>query len=132
MDFSINREYIYLIREREYIRCNLPIYKIGKTKQEPHKRFQGYPKDTEGLILIQVQNCDKSEKLLLKRFKEKYRHVHAAGAEYFEGDINNMIQSIIEVALPIYNTDSVVFDTTKPGEAVVEALLQRVALMLGW
>ena len=34
-----NKQYIYLIQEREFIKCKEPIYKIGKTKQECLKEF---------------------------------------------------------------------------------------------
>ena len=37
-----NSEYIYLLQEREFIKTNEPIYKIGKTKQECLKRIINY------------------------------------------------------------------------------------------
>ena len=45
MDKEIGKtgEYIYLIQERESIRCKDNIYKIGKTKQKPMKRVSAYP-----------------------------------------------------------------------------------------
>lgn len=33
-------QYIYLLQEREFIKTNENIYKIGKTKQENCKRFK--------------------------------------------------------------------------------------------
>ena len=37
-------EYIYLLHEREFIKTNENIYKIGKSKQENTKRISSYPK----------------------------------------------------------------------------------------
>jgi hypothetical protein len=31
-------EYIYLLQEREFIKTNEPIYKVGRTKAEHNKR----------------------------------------------------------------------------------------------
>lgn len=52
-------EYIYLLQEREFIRLNEPIYKIGKTK-------------TRLLLQIIYNDCDNSEKELIQLFKNKY------------------------------------------------------------
>lgn len=37
-------EYVYLVREREFLRLNEPTFKVGKTKNEPNSRLGGYPK----------------------------------------------------------------------------------------
>jgi hypothetical protein len=38
-----NNEFIYLIKEREFIKTKEPIYKIGKTKQKNLQRIKSYP-----------------------------------------------------------------------------------------
>jgi len=40
-------EYLYILREREFLNLRNPIYKIGKTRQEPNSRLSGYPKGSE-------------------------------------------------------------------------------------
>lgn len=35
--------YIYLLQEREFIKTNENVYKVGMTKKENHKRFNQYP-----------------------------------------------------------------------------------------
>jgi len=47
-----HEEYIYLIREREFIKTNEPIYKIGKTKQPCLNRLYNYPKGTALIFQI--------------------------------------------------------------------------------
>jgi hypothetical protein len=86
--------YIYLIQEREFIKTNEPIYKIGKSKQDAMKRMNQYPKGSICLLHINCDDCDKTEKILIKLFKNKYKHKSNIGNEYFEGDSNNMMEDI--------------------------------------
>jgi hypothetical protein len=97
-------EYIYLLQEREAIRLNEPVYKVGKTKQENLKRISSYPNGTELLIQIKCDNCDAIEKDLIKLFKEKYEQKTDMGTEYFEGDSNEMIKDIYKA---VFKDDSV-------------------------
>jgi len=86
--------YIYLIQEREFIKTNEPIYKIGKSKQDAMKRMNQYPKGSICLLHINCDDCDKTEKILIKLFKNKYKHKSNIGNEYFEGNSNNMMEDI--------------------------------------
>ena len=97
-------EYIYLLQEREAIRLNEPVYKVGKTKQENLKRISSYPNGTELLIQIKCDKCDTIEKDLIKLFKEKYDQKTDMGTEYFEGDCNEMIKDIYKA---VFKDDSV-------------------------
>ena len=62
----MNQETCYILREREFIRLNENIYKIGKTKQPINKRLSQYPKGSELLLCLKVNNCDKFEKNIIK------------------------------------------------------------------
>lgn len=65
-----NKEFIYLLQEREFIKTKEHIYKIGKTKQEKLKRIKSYPNGSELLLYTVCNNCDEIEKtimLFLKR-----------------------------------------------------------------
>lgn len=86
--------YIYMLIEREFINSKKNIYKIGKTKQEPHKRFYGYPKDTRIIYLREVTDCDKCETDILNLFKNKFKLKKEIGREYFEGNKNDMVNEI--------------------------------------
>ena len=60
----MNPQYIYLLREREFIKTKENIFKIGKTKQLNNIRFSQYPKDSNLLLQISCNNCDILEKKL--------------------------------------------------------------------
>jgi regulator of replication initiation timing len=83
-------QYIYLIREREFIRLNEQTYKIGKTKNEPNTRLSGYPKGSEVLLFESVLDCDTVERKIIERFREKFKLETDYGAEYFSGDPQEM------------------------------------------
>lgn len=87
-------QYIYLIREREFIRLNEPTYKIGKTKNEPNTRLSGYPKGSEVLLFESVLDCDSVERKIIERFRERFKLENDYGAEYFSGDAQEMIVEI--------------------------------------
>lgn len=100
---DINNEFIYLIKEREFIKTKEPIYKIGKTKQENLQRIKSYPNGSILLLYIITNNCDKKEKLIIQKFKEHFIHKKEIGNEYFMGDYNDMINIILSF---IYNKNS--------------------------
>lgn len=55
-------EYIYLLIVREFKNSKKNVYKIGRTKQENHKRFNQYPKGSSLLLQIICNDCTKNEK----------------------------------------------------------------------
>ena len=79
-------EYIYLIQERESIRCNDNIFKIGKSVQNiPMKRLHHYPKGSKLWIMVIFDNASEAEKDLLNIFRGKYQNATNVGSEYFYG-----------------------------------------------
>lgn len=92
-----NNEFIYLLQEREFIKTNEPIYKIGKTKQEKLKRIKSYPNGSELLFYIICNNCDEIEKTIINKFKGHFIHKKEFGNEYFMGDYNLMIDTIYNI-----------------------------------
>ena len=95
------RHYIYVIREREFIRFNEPTYKIGRTSQLPDERFSGYPKGSEIVHYTMVEDSQAAEKQLISIFKKTFEHKKEYGNEYFKGDINEMLRIIYST---IYNS----------------------------
>jgi hypothetical protein len=92
-------EYIYLIREREFIRTNDNVYKVGRTKQQINnsiRRFDEYPKGSEPVFLIKVASAIKTEADILKMMKQQFKQRLDYGKEYFEGDSNVMISAIMK------------------------------------
>ena len=95
------KHYIYIIREREFIRFNEPTYKIGRTSQSPDERFSGYPKGSEIVHYTMVEDSQAAEKQLISIFKKTFEHKKEYGNEYFKGDINEMLRIIYST---IYNS----------------------------
>lgn len=96
-DSNKDDEYIYLLKEREFIKTREEIYKVGKTKQKNLKRLDAYPNGTVLILYILCQNCDNTEKKILKDFKEKFIHKRDIGLEYFKGDPDDMIEIICKI-----------------------------------
>ena len=92
-------EYIYLLQEREFIKTKENIYKLGKTKQDNLKRIQNYSNGTKLIIQLECENCDITEKVLIKIFKKNFIQRIDIGTEYFEGDKYEMISIIYNVVM---------------------------------
>lgn len=87
--------YIYLIQEREFVRANEDVYKIGKTKtSSAHARIKQYPKDSVLFYTEAVRNCDEMESLLLNELSRTFKRRTDIGREYFEGDPEKIINTI--------------------------------------
>lgn len=116
--------YIYLLQEREFIRTNEPIYKIGRTIQEHLKRFNQYPKGSK-LILQQIcDDCDKKERLLINMFKDKYIQIKDRGFEYFEGNVNDMTRDIYAVIFAEQDQCHKIEDNIPKKEDINEHILE--------
>ena len=87
-------QYIYLLKEREFIKTGEPIYKAGKSKQLNLGRFSQYPKGSTLYFQLIVPDCDKLERIILHKFKGKYIQRPDIGIEYFQGDVLKMIDDI--------------------------------------
>ena len=102
-------QYVYLLQEREFIKTNENIYKFGNTKQSNLNRFKQYPKNSNLLFQMKVNDCIQIESKISKKFKIKYKQCLEIGKEYFEGDCNEMIHDIYEIIINepyiIHNTD---------------------------
>ena len=96
-------EYIYLVQERESIRCNDNIYKIGKTTQKPMKRMRAYPTGSKLWITILVNNSSVAETDLIEIFKIKFKQIRSIGKEYFFGNPIDMMNEIIKYQQEHFN-----------------------------
>ena len=86
--------YIYLLQEREFIKTKENIYKLGKTKQDNLKRIQNYSNGTKLIIQLECENCDITEKVLIKIFKKNFIQRTDFGYEWFEGNKYEMCNII--------------------------------------
>lgn len=85
--------FIYLLREREFIKTGENVYKIGKSKQEFPKRFNQYPEGTELIFTLRVKDIDLFELQMIDLFNKLFKKMR--GKEYFEGDPDEMINLIV-------------------------------------
>jgi hypothetical protein len=86
--------YIYLVQEREFIKTEENIFKIGMTRRPNLERVNQYPKGSDLLIQIRCIDCITLEKELITIFKDKFIQRKDIGNEYFEGDSEIMIDLI--------------------------------------
>jgi hypothetical protein len=92
---SETEHHIYIIHEREFVNTGQPIYKIGKTTKSI-KRLSQYPKDSKLKLLLAVENCHESEKLLIVKFDEMFVNKAEIGREYYEGELKEMIKLYLD------------------------------------
>jgi len=90
----MNTNTIYLLRTREFIQLNQPVYKMGRTDQPLEKRMKGYPKGSQLLYSDICCHTVNTETIILRYFKTQFIHRKDIGKEYFEGDPNKMIEII--------------------------------------
>ena len=88
--------YFYILREREFIRLNEQTYKIGQTRFL-HKRFQNYPKQSCIYLNLAVANCVDFEREVMKLFRNKYQNRTEYGREYFNGNVDEMINDVFHM-----------------------------------
>lgn len=86
---------IYLIHEREFMRLDDNVYKIGRT-DDVKRRLSQYPKGSRLLFSVYTHDCLTAERELIRQFKGIFKHRVDIGREYFEGDSRDMINIIIE------------------------------------
>lgn len=89
--------YIYLLQEREFIKTNENIYKIGRTNQCFTKRFKQYPKNSKLYLVLEVNDNIKAESALKKALTEKFIKRKDIGEEYFQGSIKAIKNTVISV-----------------------------------
>jgi hypothetical protein len=80
--------------EREFINTNKNIYKIGRTKKANLERFNQYPKQSILLFQIKCLDCVIAETNLKQIFSNKFIKHPEIGSEYFQGNVNEMIDII--------------------------------------
>lgn len=99
MDTIDHRGFLYMLREREFIKTCELIYKVGKTTQEIHKRLCSYPKNSELLLAIKFSDCHKAETELLKLLRNNVnlKQRKDIGSEYFEGTDTEIMKTFFQM-----------------------------------
>lgn len=92
-------EFIYVIREREFLKTNEFIYKIGRSKQRACKRLNDYPNGSLLECDFRVDNCIEKEKEIIRVLTDKYIRRLDIGYEYFEGNRNEILKDIFNICI---------------------------------
>lgn len=87
--------FIYLLMEREFIKTNEHIFKIGYTSKDILARTNGYPKGSKIFCVFPVAN--NPELKLISQFKKTFIHRKDIGNEYFEGNFQEMFTTLYEL-----------------------------------
>lgn len=93
---------IYLIQEREFIKTEEDIYKIGKTTRDVEKRKKEYPKGSKMYFNTSVSDCHKCEDKIKEVFNEEFVQRLDIGTEYFEGNLKDMMKKISQICSDFY------------------------------
>ena len=65
-------DYVYVIKEREFIKTDENIYKIGRTEKGHHKRVAQYPNGSLVLDIIKVPDAVLYENEIKRVFNKKF------------------------------------------------------------
>jgi hypothetical protein len=93
----LQSHYVYLLQEREFIKTNEPIYKVGMTTKEQFTRFKQYPKGSVLLFQMICADCVQIERDVLIQMKDLFTSETNIGREYFSGDYRKMVDVIYNV-----------------------------------
>lgn len=90
--------YLYIIKERKFVKSNEPVYKIGCTG-DIKKRFNQYPKNSRLVFYIADEDFRKNEKRWIDKLNN---NIHLKkrkdiGLEYFEGNYIIIINELISL-----------------------------------
>lgn len=94
--------YIYLLREREFLKNKENVYKVGRTIQKETSlildRLKAYKKGSELVMIRQVPclNTIQIETSIVREFRNHFTQ-HLDGREYFIGNVKQMINIINDI-----------------------------------
>jgi hypothetical protein len=100
---EIKENYIYCLIEREFLKSDEPIYKVGKSTNL-FRRFHNYPKGSKIVFFSEVNDCHLAEKELLKVLNSHEKIVKASdiGKEYYKSKLTDILQVLVNTVL-LYN-----------------------------
>lgn len=75
--------HLYLVKEREFLKTDERIFKIGKTRNI-RNRMPAYPKNSLLYTALHHEFIDECEKRVIRDFTARYTLRTDIGAEYFE------------------------------------------------
>jgi hypothetical protein len=90
--------HIYVVKEREFIKTNESVYKIGKSINIKN-RMPCYPKDSKILLIFHsgVFDIHKLEKDIIARYDDLFIKRKDIGSEYYECSESELMSASIKV-----------------------------------
>lgn len=104
IEIITNNNYIYIIKEREFIKTNENVYKIGRTKRGHSKRTNEYPKDSVVMLVIKVSDDKVYETAILEHLRNVSKQRKDIGSEYFEDNFYNLSKYVMEIIMKLNKT----------------------------
>jgi hypothetical protein len=123
---NFDGQYIYIIKEREFINTNEDVYKIGSTKSVI-ENMSHIPRGSNVHMLVKVQNATKTEEEIVTQLKKCKSLIHYSciGDEYFHGDIITII-NIASQAIVLLRDEESEDDDTSSCESADESAEEEV------
>ena len=94
--------HLYVIKEREFLKTNESIFKIGKTINIV-KRMPQYPKQSRVYIMFYSTNIDDMEKHLIAEFDKRFIKRTDIGSEYYECNQTELLKDVTLFMLHIFS-----------------------------
>ena len=85
--------FMYILQEREFIHAKQNVYKLGITGAV-RTRMNSYPKGSKVFCVMPVEGDPETK--CLRKFRERFTSRVDIGSEYFEGEVQNMINTLLE------------------------------------
>jgi hypothetical protein len=116
-------EYIYIIREREFIKSRDDIFKVGRSGGII-RRMVRFPKGSSVRCIVKVADAieAKCEVLALLKMCKSLTHCIDIGEEYFRGNIETIIDIVTQVATMLHAGDTDKDEDTDEGGDTEEDL----------
>lgn len=90
-----NNGIFYIIKDRESVRMNERVFKVGITTRTFNKRFKEYGRDSRAYLVYNIENPVIIENKIKDIFSKEFKLVR--GTEYFEGPLYKMIEIATKV-----------------------------------
>ena len=113
-------QYLYIIKEREFVKKRESIYKVGKITQKHKGQMVNYPPKSRIILMISVDDSTTVEKELLAKCRDTFGKP-VRGNEIFDANEDRLVDIVMEVAKRNRNTkNNVVYDEHTCSNACTE------------
>jgi len=93
--------HIYVIKEREFLKTNENIYKIGRSKSIIN-RMPAYPKNSRIYSILYVKDVNEVEKFMIDRFDKLFVKRVDIGNEYYECSEEELMKECTMIIHALY------------------------------